>query len=113
MISAGFDCCIFPVTMKIQSFSDEEVAEYREAFSILDKDSSNSITEDELGVFVRNLGGNMTKAKLKGIIDEVWNSTSFIDPCSLCRLNVFNFWPPNSHRLLNEAKARLDRLMEP
>ncbi|VDL57648.1 unnamed protein product [Hymenolepis diminuta] len=48
----------------------EQIAELREAFSLLDKDGDGSITTKELGTFMRSLGQNPTEAELKAMINE-------------------------------------------
>ena len=47
------------------------LAEYREAFSMFDKDSDGCISTKELGVAMRALGQNPTEQELQAIINEV------------------------------------------
>ncbi|KAG8078248.1 hypothetical protein GUJ93_ZPchr0007g3346 [Zizania palustris] len=51
--------------------TEEQVAEFKEAFSLFDKDGNGSITTDELGTVMRSLGQNPTEVELKDMIAEV------------------------------------------
>ena len=45
--------------------------EYKEAFSLFDKDGDGSISTRELGTAMRSLGGNPTEAEVYDMISEV------------------------------------------
>ena len=51
--------------------NDEQVAEFREAFGLFDKDNDGSITSKELGTVMKSLGQNPTDAELQDMINEV------------------------------------------
>ncbi|KAK6171162.1 hypothetical protein SNE40_019410 [Patella caerulea] len=51
--------------------SDEETADYKEAFSLFDKDGDGTITTDELGTVMRSLGQEPTDQELQDMINEV------------------------------------------
>lgn len=51
--------------------SDEQIAEFKEAFSLFDKDGDGTITTKELGTVMRSLGQNPTQAELQDMIREV------------------------------------------
>ena len=52
--------------------TEEQIAEYKEAFSLFDKDGSGSISQQELGVVLSNLG---TKCTAEELSDQ--NKTKF------------------------------------
>ena len=52
--------------IKIIKLTEEQVAEFKEAFSLFDKDGDGTITTKELGTVMRSLGQNPTEAELQG-----------------------------------------------
>jgi calmodulin len=48
--------------------SAEQIAEFKEAFSLFDKDGDGSITTRELGIVMRSLGQNPTEAELQDMV---------------------------------------------
>ncbi|CAF3765986.1 unnamed protein product [Rotaria sp. Silwood1] len=65
----------FPTTdnMKITAdqLTEEQIAEFQEAFSLFDKDGDGTITTKALGTVMRSLGQNPTEAELQDMINEV------------------------------------------
>uniref|UniRef100_A0A8D2JFL3 EF-hand domain-containing protein n=1 Tax=Sciurus vulgaris TaxID=55149 RepID=A0A8D2JFL3_SCIVU len=58
----------------MQSFlilTEEQIAEFKEAFFLFVKDSDGTITTKELGTVMRSLGQNPTEAELQDMINEV------------------------------------------
>jgi calmodulin len=53
------------------SLTDEQVAEFREAFSLFDKNGDGQITNQELGTVMRSLAQNPSESELQDMIDEV------------------------------------------
>merc|ERR1712018_740053 len=51
--------------------NEEQVNEFREAFSLFDRDSDGTITTNELGTVMRSLGQNPTEGELQDMINEV------------------------------------------
>ncbi|KAJ3006795.1 UNVERIFIED_CONTAM: hypothetical protein HDU68_003885, partial [Siphonaria sp. JEL0065] len=49
----------------------DQIAEFREAFSLFDKDGDGTITTKELGTVMRSLGQNPTDGELQDMINEV------------------------------------------
>lgn len=47
------------------------MTEFKEAFSLFDKDGDGTITTKELGTVMRSLGQNPTEAELQDMINEV------------------------------------------
>ena len=54
-----------------ESLSEEQISEFKEAFSLFDKDGDGQITTKELGTVMRSLGQNPTEAELRDMIREV------------------------------------------
>ena len=54
-----------------EQLSEEQIAEYKEAFSLFDKSGDGTITTKDLGTVIRALGKNPTEAELQDIINEV------------------------------------------
>uniref|UniRef100_A0A663EY28 EF-hand domain-containing protein n=1 Tax=Aquila chrysaetos chrysaetos TaxID=223781 RepID=A0A663EY28_AQUCH len=51
--------------------TEEQIAEFKEAVSLFDKDGGGTITTKELGTVMRSLGQNPTEAELQDMINEV------------------------------------------
>ncbi|KAJ7040704.1 putative calmodulin [Mycena alexandri] len=50
--------------------SPEQISEFKEAFSLFDKDGDGTITTLELGTVMRSLGQNPTEGELQDMINE-------------------------------------------
>ena len=51
--------------------TEEQIAEFKEAFSLFDKDGDGTITTKELGTVMRSLGQNPTEAELQDLVSQV------------------------------------------
>ncbi len=51
--------------------TEDQISEFREAFSLFDKDGDGFITAKELGTVMRSLGQNPTEQELSEMIAEV------------------------------------------
>lgn len=60
-----------PWILKADQLTEEQIAEFKEAFSLFDKDGDGTITTKELGTVMRSLGQNPTEAELQDMINEV------------------------------------------
>ncbi|GAA5939257.1 calmodulin [Sporobolomyces koalae] len=57
--------------LSMDQLSESQIAEFKEAFSLFDKDGDGTITTRELGTVMRSLGQNPTEAELQDMINEV------------------------------------------
>ncbi|KAM7158788.1 calmodulin-alpha-like [Molossus nigricans] len=67
------------VRTRADQLTEEQVAEFKEAFSLLDKDGDGTITTKELGTVLRSLGRNPTEAELQDMINEVDGTIDFLE----------------------------------
>lgn len=60
--------------------TEEQITEFKEAFSLFDKDNDGKITTRELGTVMRLLGQNPLELELKDLVNEVdMNNDGTID----------------------------------
>ena len=55
----------FSTAAMADQLTEEQIAEFKEAFSLFDKDGDGTITTKELGTVMRSLGQNPTEAELQ------------------------------------------------
>mmetsp|Transcript_81895 Transcript_81895/g.198441 ORF Transcript_81895/g.198441 Transcript_81895/m.198441 type:complete len:156 (-) Transcript_81895:38-505(-) len=53
------------------TLSEDQIAEFKEAFSLFDVNGDGSITTDELGTVMRSLGQDPSEEELQKMVDEV------------------------------------------
>ena len=63
--------CFSILLPQADQLTEEQIAEFKEAFSLFDKDGDGTITTKELGTVMRSLGQNPTEAELQDMINEV------------------------------------------
>ena len=79
--------------------TEEQIAEFKEAFSLFDKDGDGTITTKELGTVMRSLGQNPTEAELQDMINEVdADGNGTIDFPEFLSLMARKMKDSNSHR---------------
>ncbi|CAF1609985.1 unnamed protein product [Rotaria magnacalcarata] len=72
MLGADFkDLTTVEQMEKADQLTEEQIAEFKEAFSLFDKDGDGTITIKEFGTAVRSLGQNPTEAELQDMINEI------------------------------------------
>uniref|UniRef100_A0A2K6F9U9 EF-hand domain-containing protein n=1 Tax=Propithecus coquereli TaxID=379532 RepID=A0A2K6F9U9_PROCO len=55
----------------VDQLTEEQIAEFKEAFSLFDKDGDRTVTVKELGTVMRSLEQSTTEAELQDMINEV------------------------------------------
>ena len=55
----------------LEGLTEDQVAEFKEAFSLFDKDGDGTISTTELGIVMRSLGQNLSEIELQDMIKEV------------------------------------------
>ena len=53
------------------ALTDEQIAEFKEAFSVFDDDGNGTISTGELGMVMHSLGQSPTEAELEAMVREV------------------------------------------
>ncbi|KFA72401.1 hypothetical protein S40288_09541 [Stachybotrys chartarum IBT 40288] len=69
--SWGVDGLTLCFLAQADSLTEEQVSEFKEAFSLFDKDGDGQITTKELGTVMRSLGQNPSESELQDMINEV------------------------------------------
>ncbi|XP_068913947.1 calmodulin-like isoform X2 [Tenebrio molitor] len=62
---------IVTINLTEYGLSEDQVAEFKEAFMLFDKDEDGTITMAELGVVMRSLGQRPTETELRDMVNEV------------------------------------------
>ncbi|XP_045498108.1 calmodulin-A-like isoform X2 [Colias croceus] len=62
---------IVTINLSEYGLTEEQVAEFKEAFMLFDKDEDGTITIAELGVVMRSLGQRPTETELRDMVKEV------------------------------------------
>ena len=57
--------------MAAHDLSEEQIAEFKEAFALFDNDGDGAITTEELGRVMRSVGQNPSDQELKDMVSEV------------------------------------------
>ena len=89
------------------NLTEEQIAEFKEAFSLFDKDGDGTITTKELGTVMRSLGQNPTEAELQDMINEVdADGNGTLDFPEFCKMKVKMQMTGNTmHDLIAKLKA--------
>ena len=93
-----------------EEFTEDQIAEFKEAFSLFDKDGDGMITTKELGTVMRSLGQNPTEAELADMINEVdANQNGTIDFYEFLTLMAKKMKETDTEEELKEAFKVFDR----
>ncbi|XP_077988101.1 neo-calmodulin-like [Glandiceps talaboti] len=94
-----------------EKLSEAQLAEFRESFSLFDKNKDDTIDKNELGMVIRSLGLNPTGAELDAMIAEIdLNANGTIEFNEFCNLMAKTLLDhPNADEEMMEAFRRFDR----
>ncbi|XP_061496310.1 calmodulin-like protein 3 [Rhineura floridana] len=93
-----------------QRLTEEQLTEYKEAFSLFDKDGDGTITTKELGTVMRSLGHNPTEAELQSMINEVdTNASGMVDFAEFLSLMAKQSKDSESEEEIREAFRVFDK----
>jgi len=88
--------------------TEEQIAEFKETFSLFDKDGDGTITTKELGTVMGQLGKNPTEAELQDMINEVdADGNGTIDFPEFLTLMARKMKDTDSEELTEEEIAKL------
>ncbi|EFJ14562.1 hypothetical protein SELMODRAFT_413463 [Selaginella moellendorffii] len=94
----------------IEGLTEEQLREFRDAFSLFDKDGDGSITTKELGIVMRSLGQNPSDTELLDMINEVdVDGNGTIDWTEFLVLMARKMKDADAEEDLKEAFTVLDR----
>ncbi|KAK6633811.1 hypothetical protein RUM43_001402 [Polyplax serrata] len=93
-----------------ENLTEEQIAEFREAFNLFDKDGDGNITTKELGTCMRSLGQNPTEAEISDLICEVdVQGTGLIDFSSFVLIMAKKVKDVDNEEELREAFRIFDK----
>ncbi|KAG1342689.1 putative Calmodulin [Cocos nucifera] len=93
-----------------EQLTEEQIAEFKEAFSLFDKDGDGCITTKELSTVMRSLGQNPTEAELQDMINEVdADQNGTIDFSEFLNLMARKMKDTDSEEELKEAFKVFDK----
>ncbi|KAH8310708.1 hypothetical protein KR044_002652, partial [Drosophila immigrans] len=94
----------------VQDLTDEQIAEYKEAFSLFDKSGTGMISTRELGNLMKSLGQNPTEAELRDLVNEIdLNGDGEIDFTEFCTLMSKQSHEGDADEELREAFKIFDK----
>jgi len=96
--------------MTDHQLTEEQVSEFKEAFSLFDKDADGQITTKELGTVMRSLGQNPSESELQDMINEVGaDSNGTIDFPEFLTMMARKMKDTDSEEEIREAFKVFDR----
>ena len=63
----------------VDSLTEDQIAEFKEAFCLFDTDGGGDIGSDELGTVMNALGQNPSPAEIKAMVYVAWTTTDSCD----------------------------------
>ena len=93
-----------------EQLTEEQLCEFKEAFSLFDKDGDGTITTKELGTVMRSLGQSPTDEELKDMLNEVdIDGNGIIDFSEFITMMAKKLQDTDSEEELKEAFRVFDK----
>ncbi|XP_032114109.1 calmodulin-like protein 3 [Sapajus apella] len=90
--------------------TEEQITEFKEAFSLFDKDGDGCITTRELGTVMRSLGQNPTEAELQDMMREIdQDGSGTVDFPEFLRMMARKMRDTDSEEEIREAFRVFDK----
>ncbi|XP_017368651.1 calmodulin-like protein 3 [Cebus imitator] len=90
--------------------TEEQITEFKEAFSLFDKDGDGCITTRELGTVMRSLGQNPTEAELQDMMREIdQDGSGTVDFPEFLRMMARKMRDTDSEEEIREAFRMFDK----
>jgi calmodulin len=94
-------------------FAEWQIAEFKEAFSLFDRDGDGAITAKELGTVMRSLGQNPAEAELQDMVNEVdADGNGTVDFSDFLTIKARSMNKNDSEEEILEAFKVIDKKME-
>jgi calmodulin len=95
---------------KLMELTEQQIAEFREAFSLFDKDRDGNITNKELGTVMRSLGQNPTETELANALVSLGNGDGKIGFTDFMRVMSNQMADKTSEKKYIESFAIFDEM---
>ena len=90
--------------------TEEQIEEFKEAFSLFDKDADGAITTTEIGTVMRSLGQNLSEAELQGMIQEAdADNNGTVDFSEFLTMMIKEMQDTNTKENIREAFRVFDK----
>lgn len=94
----------------MSELTEEQVAEFKDAFAQFDKEGTGKISTRELGTLMRTLGQNPTEAELQDLITEAESNTNGqLDFNEFCSIMAKQMRETDTEEEMREAFKIFDR----
>ncbi|KAH8247873.1 hypothetical protein KR038_011317, partial [Drosophila bunnanda] len=94
----------------MNDLTEEQVSEFKDAFTQFDKDGSGKVSTRELGALMRTLGQNLSEPELQDLISESEaNTTGEFDFDEFCSIMVKQMRETDTEEEMREAFKIFDR----
>ena len=91
----------------VDKLSEAQIAEYKEAFALFDRDGDGKISSSEIGTVMRSLGQMPTQEEVAGIVKGVGSAS--VDFPEFLTVMSKNMKPPASEEEIKEAFRVFDK----